>query len=309
MTSREHDDAALGGWRIPEGDYPATGTPPERWLFLLRYAVLAPSSHNAQPWRFRIRGDEVGVYGDRTRSLPVVDPDDRELVLACGAALFNLRGAARYFGHAIEVREMPDPADHDLLATVRFSGRRSSTLEEDALFHAMTRRATNRQPFDHRPLAEETLQILEAAARSEGAWLSAVRGNDARHAVAALVAEGDRIQFASRPFRHELADWIHAGRRESQDGMPAYAFGVHQLLDLRSPSLAFVVRTFDIGAGVAARDTQLRRGLRRSASSAPTRTTPSRGSGRGRRSSACSSPHASRRWTRPSSTSPSRCRH
>jgi len=33
-------------WSISAEDFPANGTTAEKWKFFLRYAVLAPSSHN-----------------------------------------------------------------------------------------------------------------------------------------------------------------------------------------------------------------------------------------------------------------------
>ena len=52
-------------------------------------AVLAPSSHNSQPWLFRVRGTTLDLYADRSRALPIADPEGRELVMSCGAALFQ----------------------------------------------------------------------------------------------------------------------------------------------------------------------------------------------------------------------------
>lgn len=43
--------------------------------------------------------------------------------ISCGAALFNLRLAARHLGHLPEVRLLPDPQRPGLLAEVDFSGR------------------------------------------------------------------------------------------------------------------------------------------------------------------------------------------
>jgi len=52
---------------------------------LLDAAILAPSSHNTQPWRFAVRERTIDLYADRTRALPVNDPDDRELTISrCG---------------------------------------------------------------------------------------------------------------------------------------------------------------------------------------------------------------------------------
>ena len=42
----------------------------DRMRSLLSYAVLAPSSHNTQPWRLEIT--------DRRLALPANDPDDRD---------------------------------------------------------------------------------------------------------------------------------------------------------------------------------------------------------------------------------------
>ena len=49
---------------------------------------------------FEIEGDEVRVYADAARALSRRDPDGRQLVMSCGAALVNLRLAAHHFGHA-----------------------------------------------------------------------------------------------------------------------------------------------------------------------------------------------------------------
>ena len=91
-------------WMANPTDFPADGTPNEKLLFLLNYAVLAPSILNTQPWRFRIDGDEVEISSDRKRILPVTDPQGRELLISCGAALINLRVAMRGFGCGCEIK-------------------------------------------------------------------------------------------------------------------------------------------------------------------------------------------------------------
>ncbi|MEA2489007.1 MAG: hypothetical protein QOH21_799, partial [Acidobacteriota bacterium] len=66
--------------------------------FLLRYAILAPSGHDTQPWSFRITAHGVEVMADYSRRLPVVDKDDRELLMSVGAAIANFGLAAAHFG-------------------------------------------------------------------------------------------------------------------------------------------------------------------------------------------------------------------
>src|SRR5215208_288452 len=106
-------------WNVSEEEFPLQGGPEEKLRFLLNYAVLAASGHNTQPWLFRISGDKVELYADRTRGLAVVDPEDRALTISCGAALFHLQVAVRHVGYTGEVETVPDLDEMDLLARVR----------------------------------------------------------------------------------------------------------------------------------------------------------------------------------------------
>ena len=244
-------------WAVEAHDFPRQGTTEEQLAFLLNYAVLAPSSHNAQPWLFRLAGDEIEFYADRTRALPVVDPDDRELIISCGAALHHLRVAMRHFGITPVVRPFPDQDDPDLLAFVRKGPKEEPTLMEQRLFEAIKERHTNRHPFEARPVPPAELEGLERAVEAEGARLHVVTSDEARNTLADLVAEGDRTQAKDPRFRRELAAWIHPNRTTSRDGMPGYAHGLGTLQSMAGP---LIIRTFDWGKGQAARDRQLAEG-------------------------------------------------
>src|SRR5829696_7578988 len=106
-------------WLVDDANFPAGGSKADVLRFALRYAVLAPSSHNSQPWLFYVDGNAVEIYADHTRRLPVVDPDDRELVMSCGAALYNLRLALRHFANGCDVAVLPEGIDGALLASSR----------------------------------------------------------------------------------------------------------------------------------------------------------------------------------------------
>src|SRR3954452_22216921 len=64
----------------------------------IRYAVLAPSGHNTQPWTFSVEGSSVEIRADRARAMPVGDPQDRELAIGLGCATEHLVIAARHAG-------------------------------------------------------------------------------------------------------------------------------------------------------------------------------------------------------------------
>jgi hypothetical protein len=91
---------------------------------------------------------------------------------------------------------------------------------------------------------------LARIAAEEGAWLQVVQGEEARYAAADIVAEADRLQWADKQFRCELAEWLHSNRSDSHDGIPGHAQGDGALPAYAGPA---VIRTFDLGKGQAAK--------------------------------------------------------
>lgn len=191
---------------------------------LLTAAGQAPSVLNTQPWRFRIvRGEYAELYGDRDRTLSVSDPRGRSLHVSCGAALFNLRLAARVAGHRPLVWLLPDPEGrHDLLAAVRMVELGPPTAAERDLYEQIGRRRTNRQPFDRRHVPDQVMSELRTAAASEGARLVPLgRGATAELLDYVTIAEDGLL--ADHDYLAELAAWTMRGAYA--DGIPAYAFG------------------------------------------------------------------------------------
>ena len=117
-------------WLIKDSGFPAEEVRSARLEYLVRYAVLAPSTHNTQPWLFRVRGDALELFADRSRALPIADPSGRELTISCGAALQFARMAARNLKREASVELLPDPDEPDLLARLRLGARASPTARE-----------------------------------------------------------------------------------------------------------------------------------------------------------------------------------
>jgi nitroreductase len=243
-------------WAVRAAELPAAGAR-ERLAFCLRYAVLAPSGHNTQPWRFRRAGDALELRADRARALPVVDPEDRELVISCGAALGQARLAAAALGVALSVARWPSAADRDLLARLSGGGEAEPCAEGPAILAALLGRRTHRFAFAPAALPEAALEAAARAAAAEGARLVVIPGGAERRAVARLVAEGDRLQMADPAFRRELAGWLRARSLGARDGMSAEGFGMPDLLTFMG---ALAIRSFDLGAGQAAKDEALAEG-------------------------------------------------
>lgn len=243
-------------WKVNEKDFPKTGSPADKLAFCVRYAVLAPSTYNRQPWFFRIKGNTLSLYADRRYGLPVIDADDRDLTLHCAAALYNLRLAIHRFGYGETTQLTPDASDEDLLARVRLGDQKTAPELEKELFAAIPKRHMNRSAFADKEVPENALREIKAAVNAEGAWLHVCTPAE-RKAIVGMVAEGDHIQTGNKVFRRELASWIHPRRVDSGDGMPQYGGGFSDVMNSLSPS---VVRRFEVAPGKAASDEDLENG-------------------------------------------------
>ena len=245
----------LAAWRVAEGAFPHTGTLEEKLRFLAAYAVLAPSIHNTQPWKFRITEGALELHLDLKRAVPIIDPRNRALVISCGAALFNLRTAMYHFGCGAHAHPFPDPDQPDLLARVSLNSDAGLGGAWSALFHAIARRVTNRGPFDAREVPPSVVDDLRSAARFEGAWLAQFRSPQLRARIEALIVEGSRIQYGNADFRRELAAWLRPAGKP--DGIPRHAIGATEEPDYITSAIPFLLRTLDFSKRASVRYSRL----------------------------------------------------
>lgn len=218
----------------PQSDFERLDSASERLRFLLQYATLAPSSHNTQPWLWQIEGDEVALTADRSREMLALDPQGRELIMSCGAALHHLRLAIRAMGYGAIAQTFPDADKPDLLARVRLGSPRPATEKDALLFRFITQRHTNRGEFEQRELPSTLLLELQNEAESEGAELYLAGDEEQKREIISLIEQGDLVQQSNAAVRGDMADWI-APPGERDDGIPTRALGVGDLLGYLAP--------------------------------------------------------------------------
>ena len=95
-----------------------------------------------RPWLFRVAARQVEVYADRSRRCPVADPDDRELFIGLGAAVFGVRLAMSRLRVRPVVGLCHDATRPDLAAVVVTAGHMHAPDEDDELYDQLDRRRT-----------------------------------------------------------------------------------------------------------------------------------------------------------------------
>jgi hypothetical protein len=202
---------------------------------------MAPSVHNTQPWSFASRPGVITLCADPRRRLAATDPAGREAAISCGAALFNLRLAARHLGFATDVRLLPDSPHPHPLAEVRWGRHERPTPYGELLYGALTARHTHRGPFTAAAPAS-LICDLPGIARQEYAGLQ-ITDTAQNSLLADLTSAADLTQRTSPSFATELARWALPPGSTRLDGVPPAAYPA------QPDRLEFATRDFSLGTG------------------------------------------------------------
>lgn len=205
---------------------------------ILRAAGSAPSVYNTQPWQVDVSGDTVTVRADPARQLRHSDPHGREMLISCGAFLFNARTAARRESLDPVVTVLPDPDDQLLVAVMELQPGSPPTMDELELSVAIARRTTSRLPFDDQPLFTDVLMAIQRAADVEGANLRLIQPSEpVRDEVISLMRRAEALAAEDPVARSEEAAWtVTAPDRD--DGIPQELLGP-RATDDRAPVRRF----------------------------------------------------------------------
>ncbi len=181
----------------------------------LTLAGRAPSVHNTQPWGWRVDTASLHLYSDPGRQLPHTDPDGRDLMLSCGAALQHCVVAFAAVGWRSKVTRLPNPADPDHLAAIELSPYPADAVDI-ALAAAIPRRRTDRRNYSHWPVPVADIALMAARAARHGVTLCRVEDMDNLHDIVARSVQ----DHLNHDYMAELTAW--SGRYASVAGVPAH---------------------------------------------------------------------------------------
>jgi nitroreductase len=183
-----------------------------------RFAGLAPSIHNTQPWRWRLDGNALELRAERARQLGVTDPAGHLLLVSCGAALQHATTALAADGWRAEVRRLPDRSDPDLLAVVTVTGAKPADPQALRAVELLRHRHTDRRPLAETSPSADAIDGIAAAAAAAGASLHLLRPDDILE-LASAASHAQEIEAADPQWRDELEYWA-GGDRSAGVGVP-----------------------------------------------------------------------------------------
>lgn len=193
-----YEAVAARTWRLGAGQ----GFDPDALrIELVRYATLAPSSHNTQCWKFAFEERAITILPDFTRRCPAVDPDDHHLFVSLGCAAENLVQAA--LAHGLKAEPTFNPTRSAVRITLE-----PTSASATPLFKAIAQRQCTRGDYDGKPLASDELALLERAAASDSVRVLLITDKPALEQLLEFVVQGNSAQMKDKAFVDELQAWI-----------------------------------------------------------------------------------------------------
>lgn len=219
--------STMAVWNVKADQFPENGKTESKLKFLVRYAILAPSGHNTQPWKFKIGKNSLEVWADRERRRKSIDPDDRELFISLGCAIANLEIAAKYFGLMFEKKYADGKSN--LAATFKFTEGKINSDGQN-LFKELTERRVNREKYDEKIIPPEVIEKLEEECGGHGrAKMLLVNQKKTKGELANLVEKSDRVWFKSKELVDEMEYWLRDDLSFSKNGLPTGVLNLYKL--------------------------------------------------------------------------------
>lgn len=197
----------------------------EAMLRIVKYAVKAPSCHNTQPWRFKIRDNQIYLLPDFTRTLPVVDKDNHALYISLGCALENMILAAKEFSYETNIEITGSEHNPQILVTLCYEPE----ARKSELFGYILKRQVRRNKYSSAKIPDNLSYELFNDLQDEGVRVKLFLSGSEIRGLIPYIVEGTRRQFSDEAFVDELIRWIRFSEKEAMlkgDGILAASLGL-----------------------------------------------------------------------------------
>jgi hypothetical protein len=223
-------------WLINIEDFHLFQTETEKFKFLLKFAILAPSSHNTQPWQFRINNNSVFIFPDESRKLSQSDKNDRQLYISLGCAITNLITAADFYGYNSIIEYVEDINSKYIGAKITLKNEKPKSNDSKHLIYSIQRRVTDRSKYrDQMP--EDLFVSMVNTLELQDINCHIVKDDSQKNAIADIALAGMADAMADINFRKELSKYVKPNTSSSRIGMPGFGLGFPFIISYIAPIL------------------------------------------------------------------------
>lgn len=218
-------------WSVRIDDFYKQPTEVDKVRFLLNFAVLAPSSHNSQPWRFEADGNSISIFLEQSRRLLESDKNNRQALISIGCAIENVLIATDYYGYGTDIQYF---TDSEQAARIVLSPKVKPHGDSNHLIFSILKRVTNRNPYsDKMPPADFLGKIRNFS--DDGVKMKVITDRNTKNAISDVALRASIAAMEDRDFRLELSHYVKPNSTSSALGMPCFGMGIPTPISYLAP--------------------------------------------------------------------------
>lgn len=213
-------------WDIKIENFPKEGDVYSQIKFILQFAILAPSSHNSQPWRFNINDSKIEIFLDENRKLPFGDRHNRQAYISLGCAIENIIIATNYFNLESQCELIDSPDSLDKVAIIEIKQKLSKEKSEfNNLIFSILKRRTNRGEYLKRLPPGDLLKKINSFSNNF-IKIFIISDQNRINNITEVVLKSSTTAMADKNFRVELSKYIKNNLTNSYIGIPAFGMNI-----------------------------------------------------------------------------------
>lgn len=207
-------------WSIDPELFPRSGNDIAKLEFFCKYAILAPSGHNSQPWKLESKENTIILSINRDHYL---SEDGSGLLsiepyVSLGCFIETLTLAAEGFGYILSVKHNDNT---DFIANITILNETKSKPE---LLKAISSRFSNRKKFSTNTIELDKQKFIDSQ-KLPGISSKIVTKKSDLRIIAQLTQKAISTLMSQSAYRVELSKWVRNNKTRKYDGMPGFTHG------------------------------------------------------------------------------------
>lgn len=180
---------------------------------ILSYGMHAPSSHNTQPWKVKLEGSKLMVFGDFERRLGHVDPNNREFLLSISAFIETIDQAAVAMGNQLIIEPFLGSISADKeLFSIEMKGNNLSS--SNATLSLITNRFTDRKNYNLGEIIGKHISNLQELDKENVHFFSS--NSPKGKLISELQIQSFTKQSNDKSKQTELSDWLRFDKDQKE---------------------------------------------------------------------------------------------
>lgn len=211
----------------------------------IEYGLLAPSTHNSQPWAIEIHGNVCDLRLDNNSYLPEADPLGRDLLISLGCFVENCTIASRALHINMALEEEFEGALDKVRIRMLFSDSTVDQLQiERELFDAIPKRVNARGIFDSRKsIPKEIKEEIDRLNTESHIKIMITENKEEKKYIAEKTGQAVVIAQSNKNFRKEFGKLVKNNLTKSKIGIPGFSIGLSLVPSFFAP---YIFRNVDI---------------------------------------------------------------